>query len=599
MFVLGARLSRSGDAVRTMVTSIASVTLLAGVFLLASSVPAAAKSTPVPIMTTTPSTGAVGIGGKIFDTASVTTTGSHPATGKVLFTLFPPSDAGQCVNLKKPIFSSTVSLSGGVAVSASYTVTNQYGYGTFTWVAYYEGDRNNASNSSTCTSGRVTVTKDDPTISTTPSGTAPIGGEVSDEAVVTGDHPTGTVTFELFGANNAMCAGTPVTSTVTLVAGSANSGDDTPDMLGAYYWKVIYNGDANNASVTSPCGGTNADPEEVIVTKATPILTTTPSPDVPIDSGDGVSDEGTLSGGFEPTGTLTFSLFENSTCTSELLSDVEPLSGGSASSVDTVPNVVGTYYWQVTYSGDDNNVAITGRCGGTSSDPETVHVVKATPSISTTPSASVPSGGGVTDTATVSGGDAPTGTVTFNLYGDSTCSTDLIFTDPNEPLSMSFTVTTVGATIDDPGIYYWVVTYNGDANNNAVTSPCGSENVAVTKASPSIATEPEDAYIGGNLQNFDSATVTGGDDPSGTVTFALYYDGTTQAITPTCMAEELVAPPDTEPLSSGGSATSTDYSSLPPGFYYWVAAYSGDADNRAEFSQCGTENFEIDEPPAG
>jgi hypothetical protein len=100
-------------------------------------------------------------------------------------------------------------------------------------------------------------------------------------------------------------------------------------------------------------------------------------------------------------------------------------------------------------------------------------------------SAGVNSGGSVSDTAMLSGGNAPTGTITFSLYGpdDSSCngtpvvSSTVPVTGATSYSSGSFTVTT-------PGTYRWVARYSGDANNSAVTTACddASETVVVNPA---------------------------------------------------------------------------------------------------------------------
>jgi hypothetical protein len=51
------------------------------------------------------------------------------------------------------------------------------------------------------------------------------------------------------------------TRTGTLVNQTASSGNVTAGAAGTYNWVAVYNGDANNASVTSPCGS-----EKVVVT---------------------------------------------------------------------------------------------------------------------------------------------------------------------------------------------------------------------------------------------------------------------------------------------------------------------------------------------
>src|SRR5207247_6795272 len=86
--------------------------------------------------------------------------------------------------------------------------------------------------------------------------------------------------------------------------------------------------------------------------------------------------------------------------------------------------LAGTYRFIATYSGDANNNGATTACN----DPnESVAVTKATPTLSTTASPSVAAGGSISDTAHLAGGSAPTGTITFTLYGDATC-TASVFT---------------------------------------------------------------------------------------------------------------------------------------------------------------------------
>lgn len=100
-------------------------------------------------------------------------------------------------------------------------------------------------------------------ISTTPSPSVPVGGSISDSATLSGGvSPSGSVTFKLFGPGASTCSGTPLaTRTGALNNGTASSGNVTAGSAGTYNWVAVYNGDANNASVTSPCGS-----EKVIVT---------------------------------------------------------------------------------------------------------------------------------------------------------------------------------------------------------------------------------------------------------------------------------------------------------------------------------------------
>ena len=157
-------------------------------------------------------------------------------------------------------------------------------------------------------------------------------------------------------------------------------------------------------------------------------------------------------------------------------------------------------------------------------------ITQATPTIATTPSAGGPVGStAISDTATVSGGFTPTGTVTFNLFapGDTDLHRDpgvhlhqpAERRDPPSATSGTFATTAVGT-------YHWTATYNGDANNTAVTSACTAEPVVITQATPTIATTPSaGGPVGTGIS--DTATVSGGFTPTGNVTFNLFAPGDT------------------------------------------------------------------------
>ena len=163
----------------------------------------------------------------------------------------------------------------------------------------------------------VIINKASPSATTTATPTAMVGGTISDTAHLVGatapaPAPTGTLTFTLF--NNPTCAGAAVfTSTVPVSgAGDYPSGPFSPAAPGTYNWVVTYSGDANNAAFTSGCGDAG---EVSTVTQAVPTITTVASPTVP--AGGTISDTGTLAGGVNPTGTITFTVYgpNNATCT--------------------------------------------------------------------------------------------------------------------------------------------------------------------------------------------------------------------------------------------------------------------------------------------
>ena len=77
-------------------------------------------------------------------------------------------------------------------------------------------------------------------------------------------------------------------------------------MTGTYQWDASYSGDTNNL----PASDDGATDEQVPVSPASPAIATTPSPTsvtlgtTPVT----LSDSAVLSGGYFPTGTITFIL---------------------------------------------------------------------------------------------------------------------------------------------------------------------------------------------------------------------------------------------------------------------------------------------------
>ncbi len=526
------------------------------------------------------------VGTSITDTATVS--GGASPTGAVTFRLFAPGNA-TCTGT--PAFTSTSPLSATPPFTATSGAFAPGAVGTYHWVATYDGDANNVAVSSGCTAEPVTITQAAPTITTTPTPGGPVGTLISDTATVSGGaSPTGTVTFNLYPPGNATCTGTPAfTSTNPLAVTPPFTSTSTPfptGAVGTYHWVATYNGDANNMTASSGCTA-----EPVTIAQAVPTIATTPTPSSVVVGGS-ITDTATVSGGFNPTGTVTFNLFApgNATCTgTPAFTSTNPLAVTppfTSTSGPFVPGAVGTWHWVATYNGDANNVPASSVCG-----TESVTVTQAAPTIATTPTpSSVVVGGSITDTATVSGGHSPTGTVTFNLFapGNATCtgtpvSTSTIALSGTPPTSTSDPFTTAAV-----GTYQWVATYNGDANNMAASSVCGSEPVTVTQATPTIATTPtpSSVVVGGSIT--DTATVSGGHSPTGTVTFNLFAPGNA-----TCTGTPAFT--STNPLAVTPPFTSTSGPFVPGavGTWHWVATYNGDANNMTASSGCPAESVTV------
>jgi hypothetical protein len=96
----------------------------------------------------------------------------------------------------------------------------------------------------------------------------------------------------------------------------------------------------------------------------------------------------------------------------------------------------------------------------------------ATPTLSTTASGDVALGEAIHDTALLSGGSSPTGTITFNLYlaSDTTCST--VLNSGTVPVNGNGSYDSPAVTPPDAGAYQWVATYSGDAGNASVAAAC-------------------------------------------------------------------------------------------------------------------------------
>src|SRR5262249_52702467 len=146
---------------------------------------------------------------------------------------------------------------------------------------------------------------------------------------------------------------------------------------------------------------------------ASPAINTTPGSTVTVGTGDRLTDSATLSGGFNPTGTITFTLFAPNSNTGVDTETVTVNGNGTYTTPNGfLPTGTGTYEWVASYSGDANNNPVASPKGD---EPEIV--IPTGPAITTIPGPTVVLGSGarLTDSALLSGGFNPTGTITFTL----------------------------------------------------------------------------------------------------------------------------------------------------------------------------------------
>ena len=402
-----------------------------------------------------------------------------------------------------------------------------------------------------------------------------------------------------------------------------------PASAGTYHWVASFSGDANNGPITAACSAIN---ETSTLAPVQPAINTQAANGT---VGGQIGDTATVSGLVNPVtgvgaGTVTFRLYsgpQSDGCTVANLVDTfvrpitftggPPVTGGTAT-VTYTPATAGTYHWIASFSGDANNAAVTAPCGA---DNETSILAPAQPAINTQ-AANGTVGGQIGDTATVTGLVNPVttgggaGTVTFLLYSgpqsDGCTAANLMdtfvrpitFTGGPPATGGTATVTYTPATA---GTYHWIASFSGDANNAAVTAPCGADNETsiLAPAAPAIDTQASNGAIGGSIG--DVATVSGLVNPvttgpgAGTVTFRLYSGPQSDGCTAANLVDTFVRPITFTggPPATGGTATVT-YTPAAPGTFHWVASFSGDTNNAAVTAPCGADNetsaFAINQP---
>ncbi|HUD17675.1 MAG TPA: hypothetical protein VMQ59_10445, partial [Acidimicrobiales bacterium] len=208
---------------------------------------------------------------------------------------------------------------------------------------------------------------------------------------------------------------------------------------------------------------------------------------------------------------------------------------------------------------------------------------------------SVTLGASAHDTATLSGGTTPTGSIIFKLFGpsDPTCSAAPAYTSPLSTVTGDGPYVSPSFTPIADGTYSWVDLYSGDAKNTPVSTACGDPAESLTVTTTVQPTTVSTSLSGGGQSGTsisvptgtavtDAATLAGANASTagGTVTYGVFSDNT-------CATS----------AGSGGTVTVTD-GAVPassavtlasPGPYYWQASYSGDSANQPSQSLCMSE----------
>jgi hypothetical protein len=321
-----------------------------------------------------------------------------------------------------------------------------------------------------------------PVLHTTASGAGPIGGPISDQATIAeGSKETGTIEFSLYPPTQSACESEPLYSTADTVAGSGpyTSGSYYPQTVGTYRYLVHYSGDANNAPATTTCG--EAD-EQLVMSDGQPTLATTATV-----TEARIEDAALLSGGVPTAGSILFSLFgpEDSTCTNTpLFTSTIPVTLGSGryTSGSYTAVLPGTYRFTAHYGGDANDAPAASGCGAPGEAVTIAFPPPSPPILTSEASAGVTVGEQITDTATITALEAPTGIITFRLFGpsDSSCTGGAIAY--TQTVTGNGSYTSPPYTTTAPGTYHYTASYSGDAHNAPATSGCST--VTVTPVPP-------------------------------------------------------------------------------------------------------------------
>jgi hypothetical protein len=483
---------------------------------------------------------------------------------------------------------------------------------------------------------------------------------LSDTATLSGGYlvsagsPAPTVTFSLIAPSGStvytetqpVTSAASYSSTLSTGTGVSTTGSDVAAQVGAYYWDVSYNANGSPYDSSVTANGQGVASETLTTTTASPALTTTPGGPVVLSSN--ISISGTkyldLTGnGFSsddtPQGGVTIDLYNSS---GSLVASAATASNGSYSFTNLAP---GTYYVAEAVPG--GYVQTGGGPNGTAGC--TYYTVCATAGNSYTgynfDDYQVPTcqpcnvsyvingrsysclDGNTTEGATVTVNFTTTmapETLTLVSYyapgssfSDSNAYQQLIYQDDTQ------TFTTTGAhslTVKIPNSYYQIdfvcgqaigqfepnasnygpdsanVTYHAegrfiDSDNGGWTLP------SPLNTSSAVVPNPQSSPIGSSPLN-DSATLSGGMNPGGTLTFYLMGPTATASTPLSCAVyTDVVTVTANGTYSTATQGTNAGgYAATSTGVYNWVVVYSGDTNNSKLTSSFGSEQETVYAP---
>ena len=223
------------------------------------------------------------------------------------------------------------------------------------------------------------------------------------------------------------------------------------------------------------------------VTPAAPGLSTQVA-DPEVALGEPVADAATLTGGAEPTGTMAFDLYgpDDATCSgTPVARAVHPVTGsGTYASAPATPAQAGAYRFVARYSGDTDNLPISGACN----DPHESVVV----------TAAEPPGIRVVKEATPLSRPEPGGTFSFKVTVTNTSAVPLTITglrdDIYGDIATQGTCTSAADTVLQPGDSA-TCAFPGDLTGNAGKSQTDVVTVTAVDGAGTTVTDGDDAVV--------------------------------------------------------------------------------------------------------
>jgi hypothetical protein len=199
-----------------------------------------------PSIATTLSATSISIGQSVTDSAALTGATAN-AGGTVTYTVYTNSSCSAGAQ-----DAGTKTVVNGVVPDSNPITFNSAG--DFFWQAVYSGDANNNGASSACTSEHMIVNKNQPSASTAqtllPNDSFTLSGATL--------NATGSITFNLYAPGDTTCSGAPALTQTVNVLGNGTYATTNNSFFasaeGTWRWQSSYSGDANNGSVSSPCG---------------------------------------------------------------------------------------------------------------------------------------------------------------------------------------------------------------------------------------------------------------------------------------------------------------------------------------------------------